>query len=200
MKKSYLIFAVVVVIALAAAFVLFVKPMLDDRTVAITAMMTIDRPDIELAFRYPSGEAAYTLIEPPLPEDGTSPITDVFLIMPTPEYIDYQNGKGITPPSVSVFVIPQPESTVEGGRIARLQNWAENNPQFSSFTSVTSEPEVVEVDGAKALKYLTDGTYKQEVYLVSYSGNIYIFTGQYEEEDDQIRQMFTTFMSEVTFY
>mgnify|MGYP001175858646 CR=1 FL=1 len=201
MKKSYLIFGAIAAVVLAVVFIFVVKPAMEDRTVATTAVMTIDRQDLDVAFTYPSGEDAYTLIEPPVPAGEDSPIQGVFLMMPTPQYIDYQNDKGSTPPSVSLFVLPQPEDDGgEGGRITRLQRWAESNSQFSSYAAITSEPEVVEVDGVKALRYFTAGTYNQEVYLVQYSGRIYVFTGQYEEEEDSIRGMFVNFMQEVTFY
>tara|TARA_B100000508_G_scaffold105538_1_gene83719 strand:- start:6424 stop:7023 length:600 start_codon:yes stop_codon:yes gene_type:complete len=199
MKKSYILFGIVIVAFVAAAYVLVIKPNFEDRTVATVATMTIDRPDLDLAFTYPSGESAYTLIEPPLEQPGF--IQGVFLLMPTPEYIDYQNGKGSPPTSVSVFVLEQPsDDNKEGGRIARLQRWAESNSQFSSFAAISSEPEVVELDGVKALRYNTSGVYDQEVYLVQYSGRIYVFTGQYENEEDAIRSMFTEFMSKVSFY
>ncbi len=187
-----MIIGVLIVGALLFGYV--IKPRLDNRMVSVVAPVTIANQELQFSFQYPSGEEGYTLIEPPIPETTASGLRKVYLIMSSPEYIAFQSSSSgaETPPSVSVFVLQRPPAAADetASRLERLQEWASQNPQFSSWLARTGGPEEVEVDGVKAWHYFTDGTYQQEVYLIGYQDNIYVFTGQYIEETDPIRSMF----------
>ncbi len=208
MKKTYIILGVILLVLVSIlVYVKVVKPQLDNRTVTAVVPTTIENEEMAFAFTYPSGEEGYTLIEPQVSTSSDSIIKEVYLLLDTKEYISFQGEEvdGEAPATVSIFVTTLPkevetEGAEEVSRVDRLRKWAEQNAPLSSYNLKTSEPEQIELDGIATLKYKTDGLYKQEVYLSTYKGNVYVFTGQYNEETDAIRIMFTNLMNSVMFY
>jgi len=206
MKKIYIVGGIVLLIAVSfLVFSKIVKPQLDDRTIVAVVPTTIENKDLDVAFTYPSGEAGYTMVEPPVATTTSDGIQKIYLILNTAEYIAFQAVAAETeaPKLISVFVISLPElpDDIETpDRVTVLRNWAEQTPQLSSFSLKTTEPEEVEIDGVKAIHYQTEGTYKQEVYLAYHKGRVYVFTGQYIEESDDIRATFTNLIASLTFY
>ena len=204
MKKIYLIsLCGAVIVAGVVLYTLVIRPQFDNRMVSVVAPVTIKSTDLPLEFSYPSGDDGYTMIEPPVPLTGNG-LTKVYIIMDTRQYLEYQSDTNVktVPPSISVFVFQTPESlnTLEdAGRITRLQTWAESNAQYSSFPLMDSEFEVVELDGVQALRYRTLGMFKQEVYLAEYRDHIYVFTGQFEDNNDSIHQMFANLVDSIVF-
>lgn len=204
MKKQLI--AVLLVVLVLAGFLVYtqiVKPELDNRTITAVVPTEIVNEELGVGFVYPSGEQGFALIEPPVPAGVADGLQKVYLIMSTEDYIEYQQIDATdTPPSVSVFVFSMPEALPgsEGAdRLAKLEIWAEVYSKYSSYGLRTAEPEVVEMDGVKVLRYATDGAYKQHVYLAFYKGNVYMFTGQYKLESDRIHEMFTDLIASVTF-
>lgn len=189
----YIAVAVSILFIIGIGYTQLLKPQLDNRTVSETVRMPITSPEVGLTFTYPSGQDALALIEPPI-DDAQSPVSEVYILMQNDEYNKYTNENGGTPPpTISVFVLPYIEpADVEGlSRTERLVKWATLNPAFSSYGVATSEPEETEIDGSRAIKYQTKSVYNQTVYLTMYDKNIYIFTGQYREENDILRELFT---------
>lgn len=195
--------AMVAVAVLSLLYIQVIRPILNDRTVATVVPMTITGTGLPLEFTYPSGEEGYTLIEPPVATTSPEGVLKVYLIMENQAYLDFQvaDSPQEAPPTVSIFVLQEKDS-VDGekvGYISRLQTWANAHPKYSSFPLIKSEPEVVEIDGVPALRYRTDGLYQQEVYLASRKGKIVVFTGQFNEETDDIYIMYTELIRSVIF-
>lgn len=80
-----------------------------------------------------------------------------------------------------------------------MKSWVERFPQFSSYPLRIDEPEIIDIDGIPTLRYHTEGGYKQEVYVSSYRGVIYVFTGQYENESDEICDMYKNLINSVVY-
>ena len=197
MNKTYIIGGVVVLLLLVVGFFVF-QQFQNDRTVAVTVNQLIDRPDLEFGFSYPSGEAGLSLVEPPA---GEGNLLGAFLLFPTDSYIEYQNEEGAeTPASISIFVFAEDDSDSESGRITRLQNWASDNSALTKYDLALNTPDIVEVDGVKAIRYDAEGVYPQTIYLASYTGRIYMFVGQFEEDGDYLDTTFGEVISAVTFY
>lgn len=204
MKKQFVIL-LIAVLALVGFFLYkqVVKPQLDNRTVATIVPTPISNETLGFGFTYPSGETGFSMIEPPVPEGNTDGLQKVYLLMSTEDYIEYQQIEQMdTPPSVSVFVFTMPaqsSSTENLSRLDELKLWAETHSRYSSYSLRTTEPEIVKIDGVTGLSYATDSVYRQQVYLISYRNMVYVFTGQYQSEADQIREMFTGLISSVIF-
>ena len=204
MKKQFILL-LIIVLALVGFFLYkqVVKPQLDNRTVATVVSATITNETLGFGFTFPSGEAGFSMIEPPLPEGSVDGLQKIYLIMDTQSYLMYQQGDDAeTPPAVSVFVFTMPDMESADGldRLGKLKLWAETYSRYSSYALKTSDIETVEMDGIKAIRYTAEGAlYKQQVYLVSYQGNIYMFAGQYINDADTIRDMYLQLVASATF-
>lgn len=170
-------------------------------------MQTVSPEDLDIAFRYQSGNEGYTLIEPPLEGVAGGMLIDAFILMERTAYQTYQDAEpGTTaPPGINLFVFAAPEvetatSTSERpDRMTRLRQWASENDQLSSRSLAVGEPTEVEVDGLPMLHYTAEGTYTQDLYLGLYRDRVYLIVGQYESADDPIYTDFAEFIAGISF-
>jgi hypothetical protein len=201
-KNTFLYLALALTVVFVAGFVYtqYLKPQLDNRPVAAVAQMSISSPVAPLMFKFPSGDGALALIEPPTGDVSSTGIKEVYLMMDSQQYVEFSKSEDETPPAtISIFVLPYVEAigAEEMNRVGKLQAWAVANTQFSSWGAATTEPQPVEVDGVRAITYKTESVYKQDVYLVLYADDIYVFTGQYETEGDEMQTMFNDILASV---
>lgn len=161
----------------------------------------IERPDLGLSFAYQGGENGLSLIEPPAVPGQE--LLQAFILFPTSEYIEFQQAEEgrEAPAGITIFVYeePEPEESIELSRQERLEAWATERSGLTSYTRAISGVETVDLDGLNALFYQADGLYRQDIYLASYRGRIYVFIGQYNETDDFAHTTFKELMSTVTF-
>lgn len=203
MKKIYIVAGLLIVAAVGfMSYTTLLKPQLDDQMVNVVVPAIVGTDSF--SFTYPSGEQAYTLIEPPVPESVVDGLEKIYIIMDTARYQFFQSTStdGVTPPAVSIFVLQEPEktaATAELNRLERLKVWATQNPQYTSFSHKTAEPETIEVDGIELLRYQTTGTLNQEVHLASYRGRIYVFSGQFASESDALLEMYRGLITTLVF-
>lgn len=169
---------------------------------------TVTNEEYGLSFAYLVGEAGFSLVEPPVSEG----IKKSYILIPTPEYADFQNSTEAreTPASISVLVLLLEEedtkveteagtTTERESRITRLQNWAMDNNILTSFNVAKATPDIIEIDGVKALHYQADGLYQQDIYLASYKNRVYMFTAQYNELDDITIASFPALIESISF-
>lgn len=198
----YVAVALTIVFVAGLIYTQFLKPELDNRTEVVVSQMSITSPVAPLMFKFPSGQDALALIEPPTGNVASTGIKEVYLMMDNDKYNEFSKNEGEIPPaSISIFVVPYVEAfgVEEMSRVEKLRAWAIENPQFSSWAAATTEPESFEVDGVRSITYQTESVYKQNVHLVLYSDDIYIFTGQYEVEGDEMQTMFNDILASVIF-
>lgn len=179
---------------------------------AMVASEMVENDDLDLEFKYPGGDDGFVLLEP----DGTQQgILKSYLMLPKADYESYKAVEGPTeaPAGMNIFVFALEDDeatstedeadtatdTPREGRITRLQNWATDNSDFTSINLAKATPEVVELDGVKALHYQADGLYQQDIYLVSYKERAYMFVGQYNEMTDITYTSFQQLMQSVSF-
>jgi hypothetical protein len=131
-----------------------------------------------------------------------------YLLIADSDYKDYAAATEPreAPASISVFILALEEAasstastTERGSRITRLQNWAMDNKSLTSFHLTKTTPDIIEIDGVKALHYKADGLYQQDIYLASYKGMVYMFTAQYDKETDLTYKAFQEIMKSVSF-
>lgn len=187
----------------------------NDQTVVSAFNETIDRPELDLAFTYPSGDFGFSLIEPPVTEGGE--LLKAFILMPTKDFVEFseRTEPGESPPTISIFVFDMPDSANSAtstmselssttsedrpDRISRLQSWAMENTVLTSYASALATPEVVEVDGLKMFHYRADGLYQQDIYLASYKGRAYMFAAQFDSEENSTFTAFQELITKVSF-
>jgi hypothetical protein len=165
---------------------------------------TVTNEEFGISFAYPGGEEGLALVQPP----ATDIIKKSYILMPIDEYADFQKSTEAreAPASISVLVFmledeaaPAGTSTERESRIARLQNWAMDNDALTSFSLAKATPDIIEIDGVKALHYQADGLYQQDIYLASYKGRVYMFAAQYNEQSDLTFAAFPNLISSVSF-
>ncbi len=196
--------AVLLVATLVVGYLVFVNPFSDDGNSGTTKRVTNETYGI--SFSYQEGEDAFTLVEPPENQAG---IHKSYVILPTKAYNEYKNSEDVreAPAGMTLFILTLKEedsiseatSTERASRMTRLKEWAVKHDGLTQYSKKKAEPEEVEIDGVKSLKYQADGLYQQTIYLATYKNNVYMFVSQYNEEADATRTAFDTFLSSVSF-
>lgn len=196
-KKTLILIGIVVVVGLAVLFL--TKPWSGAQNDSTANLKTITNDTYAFSFAYPAGTDGYELIE----SGSQDNFLHSYVFIDSADLASFQSAEFTeTPPTMSVFVFTLPEETEDGesaGRITRLQTWAQENAGLTAYNLMYGTPDIVEIDGLKALSYLTDGLYQQEVYLASYRGHIYMFVGQYNRPTDQIKKDFQHLIESVLF-
>lgn len=206
MNKKYIFIGIGLVVVVVGFFAIkqeVVQPMLDNRTVEEVVGTQITVKEYNFDFKYPSGTEGYALIEPPVATTSES-LKKAYVMFEYGQYLKYQNAEASeqTPPTVNVFVFALPDDTedVTSSRTERLLKWINENPQYTSFNRKVGEVTDVNVDGVDGFTYTTDGFYKQDFHILSYSGYAYVFAAQYENADDDNSVMYKNLINSVTFY
>ena len=207
-KQTKLIILGIVAIVIIVGLV-FLRTYLRDRTVSTVVNETIERPALNFAFTFPSGEAAYTFIEPPLGVYGSTTALDAaFILIKTDVYTEFQQvSGGETPKSITLFVFEEPvgattttaTDTPRLDRMTRLKNWAEENNTVTAIGQAQSAPEELEVDGVKLLRYQTDGLYNQVHYIAFHKNKYYLIVGQFDGQDDPERAVLESIVRSISF-
>lgn len=195
---------IVILITLLLAVVVYFLWSNSDKTERTLEDNLVENSTYSLSFNYPGGADGYELIESNTSDD----FLQSYVLVEKTALAEYRASEAETaPPTISIFIFQIPDSEDEEneeeaerpGRITRLQNWAQANAGLTSFADIYGTPDIVEVDGVKALEYSTDGVYQQAIYLVSYRGFIYMFVGQYDRPTDFIKGDFENMMQNVRF-
>ena len=191
MKKNtlYIVVALVIIGVAALVYYQFVRQSTDLADLSGVARETVTNDSVGLSFSYIPGEHGFSLAEPPAGEDG---LLAAYVLVPTKEYEAFKASTDPreAPASITMLVysLDTATNTATSGeridRITRLQNWAIDNSTLTSFNQAKATPDIIEVDGIKALHYQADGLYQQDIYLVSYKNRAYMLTGQYNDPSD----------------
>ncbi len=203
-KNNLIIIAALIAVAVAAlAYYQFSRTSSD---VSNIPKETVNNRVVGLSFAYPPTENGFSLVEPPVGENG---LLAAYVLIPTKEYEAYKTSNDVreAPASISVLVyeIDSGTSTVTASgservdRVTRLQNWATDNDTLTSYTKAKATPDIVEIDGIKALHYQADGLYQQDIYLISYQNRAYMFTAQFDAPTDITNTAFTEFIESISF-
>lgn len=195
MSRNYLIIAIIAIIVAAVVIVLEM-----DSQERVLEDVLIENDTYSLSFNYWAGQDGYELIESSTSDD----FLHSYVLVDAVALDEFRSNDSETaPPTMSIFVFQLPDNeSPDGervGRITRLQNWAQSNAGITSYEQIYGTPEIIEIDGVKALEYTTDGTYQQTIYLASYRGFVYMFVGQYDRPTDFVKADFDTLMESVRF-
>lgn len=204
-KQTLIIIGVVLAIITVVVGYQLYKSYTPD-TMSEGALKTIENETYGISFSFNEGEDAFTVVEPPENQAG---IQKAYILLPTKAYNDYKDSEIISeaPASMNVFILTLEEvgntenatSTERADRMTRLKDWAMRFDGLTQYSKKKAEPEEVEIDGLKTLKYQADGLYRQTIYLATYKNNVYMFVSQYNEESDVTRTAFDALLTSVSF-
>lgn len=208
-NKNKVVIGVVLVLIVAGVVWGVVRPWLQNRTIPVTVMETIERPELNISFAFPSGEDAYSYFEPQFEASSTNGPLAGFIMLKSDAYQAYQADGfvGEAPPSMSIFIYEEKEEIIPLGatntesvdRATKIRLWAEANSSLTSYNLALTAPQDTLLDGAKAIRYKTDGLYPQDVYVVFHQNNFYVITGQYDGESDPQYQAFQELVKSLLF-
>lgn len=146
-----------------------------------------------ISFQYPSGENGYTLAEIKTLSDNpefqkslalvSNKIEDDVIASDTP-----REG----PPAMSVTIFKNKKNT-------ELAAWAEANKTYSNFGMKTDVPAELEISGAKAIHYTSDGLYQSDNVIIEKGGYVYVITGAYIDELSQLHKDFLGLIGSIEF-
>lgn len=196
-KKIYLIITLLIIaVAAAASYVFFFRP--QARYVEFNQSELVSRPAIDLEFSFVAGPDALSLVEAPVEGE---PLKGAFILMSSSDYIEVHNNTATeTPASISIFVFTLPEQENQDlSKTDLLREWAMDNQSLTGINVSEGEPEEIELDGVKGIKYNTVGAYNQEVQLFNHRGRAYMFVGQYDDTTEDLRDDFEELMQTVVF-
>ncbi len=204
-NKTLLIIGVILaILTIGVGYQLYTKKTEAPTTTGATQV--VENKALAISFSYNGGEDAFTLVEPPENQAG---IQKAYVLMPTAAYNDYKNSEDAreAPAGMSIFILKLDEggntenaTTAErADRMTRLKDWAVRFDGLTQYSQKKAEPEEVEIDGLKALKYQADGLYQQTIYLATYKNNVYMFVSQYNEQSDITYTSFDALLGSVSF-
>ncbi len=155
----------------------------EDATHYLTVMSTVTNTELGYRFTYTKGPNGYILVEGDMSEhtDFVSGVT----LFDRAEYglflASDEAREG--PAAIGFRVYTNP------GKLSAFV-WPEKNRQESNIGLALGEPEEVVIGGANASRYLVDGLYPIDTYVVAYGKYIYILSGAYLDEGSDIHQAF----------
>ena len=178
----------------------------EEQQTTLGTTKTVNDETYGLSFSFDEGEEAFTLVEPPVNQAG---IQKSYIMLLTKAYADYQQSDNVAeaPAGMNVFILTLEEegntenatTAEQADRMTRLKDWAMRFDGLTQYSKKKAEPEEVEIDGLKALKYQTEGLYQQTIYLATYKNNVYMFIGQYTEQSDITYTAFEKLLTTISF-
>ena len=193
MKVLFILLAVSIAVLLGY-YVMFADKS-EDKKDAISidggTTSTYNVADGGIAFDYKTGVGGY-VVEERMPVDiGEEPIK-VILLMQAEDAKNEPPIGGEGPPVVSVALYTNKENLSP-------KAWAEKNPQHSNVNLVQGAISDITVAGASAIRYMADGLYASENVVVANNGMIYVITGQFIDQNSDIRLDFPAFVESIRF-
>lgn len=144
------------------------------------------------AFDYRKGPDGYVSVESPRSEHPDF-VTGLMLFNKRA----YDEAQQATepregPPGIGLQIYENPE------RLSAFV-WPTRHPRESNIELAFGEPEEAVVGGANAARYIADGLYPTETYVIASGQHIYVLTGSYNSQEDQIYQDFRALVESFRF-
>jgi hypothetical protein len=189
MKKNLIVVAFVVIIALVYFALKIDKgnsgEVLDNQSAIYTSS------EIGLSFVYPSGPDGY-VVDERMPVDLGTGLVKNILLQRTEDTLKQPPENSEWPPMIVVSVFENQKKQFAGV-------WASENIQYSNINLKQGEIKEVVVGGANAIAYMADGLYASDNVVVAHGENIYVFNGQFIDENSDIRRDFESLLASVKF-
>lgn len=190
MKKIILIIICVILLFGLTIITSKTKPSINEPIVTPTESQTLTYTgtDIGLKFKYTNEY----IVDERMPVD-LGEVMIKTIILPRVEDVNNpppEGGEGAPVITISVF-------TNEDNQSADV--WALENEQYSLFNLKLGDESEAVVGGANAVRYMADGLYASENYVVAHGGLIYVITGQFMDENSDIRNDFVNLVESIEF-
>lgn len=151
---------------------------------------TYSKSDIGLEFDYRIGPTGYVL-EERIPVD----LGDLVKVIIFHRAEDFGRempvgGEGPAVMTISVFNNTKKQFS---------RDWADKNIQYSNINLKFGDVVETVVGGANAVRYMADGLYASENVVVAHGDNVYVVTGQFMDQNSDIRRDFAPLIDSIKF-
>lgn len=186
----------IIVFLVVAACVVLVYFFLAPQKGSDSGLVKYSNPEVGLEFSYPSGPKGYILEEKtPVNDSNKNFIRSLTLFQAEDKTrIDQKKipvgGEG--PATINVLVFKNSKKQLPTA-------WAVENALYSSMNLRTEDPVEDVVGGASAIRYIADGLYPSDNFIVAHGENMYVFTGQYQSPEAPLRRDFVPIVASVRF-
>jgi len=147
--------------------------------------------EIGLEFDYRVGPKGY-VVDERMPVDlGEEPVR-VIILHRTEDFNTPPPVGGEGAPVMTIAVFNNSQKQFPGV-------WADANVQYSNINLKTGDVAEAVVGGANAIRYMADGLYASENFVVAHGENIYVITGQFLDQDSDLRRDFVPLVESIRF-
>lgn len=153
----------------------------------------IDRA-LGFGFEYKKGNDGYVLNVPPHGNEEAADFEDAVIVYHKPDYEAMQNAEGTEgPPTINVLVYRNTKKM-------SARAWADANAGISNIGAKIGSVIDTSLNGAKGIRYVSDGLYRAETLVVTFGDFVYFISGSYSDEASPIHQDFQTLLNSFTFF
>ncbi len=156
--------------------------------------MTYSSSEFGLEFSYQAGPAGYVLKEMVL-DDSVAIAAGhekTFIFYRTEDTLAAPPEGGEGPPVIALSVFKNTKNQLS-------RAWADTHTLYSNINLVMGEVEETVIGGANAIRYRADGLYASDNVVAVSGGKVYMITGQFLDENTDIRRDFDAFLSTIRF-
>ena len=191
MKKS--IYILIAVILVGGGYYLYTYWDRENDSVqqVTNTHLTYSQSDIGLEFDYPKGPEGYAVDERMPVDLGTGLVKNIILTR-TEDTLNEPPVGGEGPPVILISVFENTNNQFP-------RTWADEHVQYSNINLMTGEAQEAVVGGANAIRYMADGLYASENIVVAHGDHMYVITGQFSNQDSQIRYDYQDLVESIRF-
>lgn len=154
-------------------------------------LTTFSNNDLGIQFSYPTGPDGYVLGQATSTNLTSEPLSSLILFR-TEDVVNQPPAGGEGPPVIGFMVFRNQQNQ-------EPQNWAASNTRYSNISLKIGDISETSINGQRAIRYRADGLYASENIVSTYKDKAYIMTGQYIDEDSDIRRDFEEIIKTVRF-
>ena len=148
--------------------------------------------DYGIVFSYKTGKEGYVLEEIDVNKNQYGHLKSIVLMGES----DYLNkGKIVSGEGPAVITL----NIFENNKNLLPDVWVNENSQYSNITLKQGDLYEAVVGGEKAIKYMSDGLYMSQNFVVAYKNLILVFNGQFLDQNSQIKSDFDLLIDSIRF-
>lgn len=156
-----------------------------------SSVSTYSNSDIGIKFDYKTGPSGY-VIEESNPADPKSGLFKSIVLIQSNDAERAKPVEGEGPATITIQIF-------KNSKKLQSLNWANENTQYSNINLKTGNVSETVVGGANAIRYMADGLYASENFVVTHGGNVYMISGMFISEDSDLRRDFMPLVNSVQF-
>jgi len=188
--KTPLIILVALVIVVAGYF-LFRTDATEVSQGPGTQYSTLSSSELGIEFSYRAGPQGY-MLEESTAGDVQAGLLKTFTLISAEDASREMPIGGEGPAVIAILIFENPQNQ-------RPQAWADTHLPYSSINLKMGDVSETTVGGANAIRYRADGLYASENAVVAHGDSIYVITGQFMDEDSDMRRDFQPLLESVRF-